>query len=57
MLVPKVIHYIWLGSKPMHPLMVAWRKKWAELHPTWTTSPSADESSAQRNKSHMFAAL
>ncbi len=36
MLVPKIIHYIWLGSKPMHPLMVAWRKKWAELHPTWT---------------------
>ena len=35
MLIPKIIHYIWLGNKPMHPLMIQWRLKWASLHPTW----------------------
>lgn len=35
MLIPRVIHYIWLGSKPMAPLMDQWRAKWAELHPRW----------------------
>ena len=34
-LIPKVIHYIWLGGKPMHPLMVQWRRKWESLHPDW----------------------
>jgi mannosyltransferase OCH1-like enzyme len=35
MLIPQVLHYIWLGQKPMHPLMTQWRLKWAALHPTW----------------------
>jgi mannosyltransferase OCH1-like enzyme len=35
MLIPKVIHYIWLGSKAMHPLMIQWRNKWAAIHPGW----------------------
>lgn len=35
MLIPKVIHYVWLGSKPMHLLMDEWRKKWTVLHPGW----------------------
>jgi Glycosyltransferase sugar-binding region containing DXD motif len=35
-LIPKTIHYIWLGQKPMHPLMDQWRAKWASLHPSWT---------------------
>lgn len=34
--IPKVIHYVWLGTKAMHPLMVKWREKWTELHPGWT---------------------
>ena len=32
---PKTFHYIWLGNKPMHPLMDQWRTKWANLHPLW----------------------
>lgn len=34
-MIPRVFHYVWLGQKPMHPLMDAWRKRWAELHPGW----------------------
>ena len=34
-LIPKVIHYIWLGEKPMHPLMIQWRQRWKSLHPEW----------------------
>jgi mannosyltransferase OCH1-like enzyme len=34
-LIPKVIHYIWLGEKPMHPLMIQWRHGWESLHPGW----------------------
>jgi inositol phosphorylceramide mannosyltransferase catalytic subunit len=34
-LIPKTIHYIWLGGKPMHPLMVQWRQEWESLHPGW----------------------
>lgn len=35
MLIPKTIHYVWLGRKPMHPLMDQWREGWARLHPNW----------------------
>lgn len=35
MKISKIFHQIWLGEKPMHPLMVAWQRKWMELHPTW----------------------
>jgi mannosyltransferase OCH1-like enzyme len=37
MLIPKVIHYVWLGQNPMHPLMLEWQEKWRELHPGWST--------------------
>jgi mannosyltransferase OCH1-like enzyme len=45
-LIPKTINYIWLGQKPMHPLMTKWREGWGSLHPgwdikTWTESRSA----------------
>jgi mannosyltransferase OCH1-like enzyme len=33
--VPKILHYIWLGDKPMHPLMIQWREQWKRLHPSW----------------------
>lgn len=35
MLIPKTIHYIWLGREPMPPLMNEWRERWAFLHPSW----------------------
>ena len=35
MKIPKILHYVWLGSAAMHPLMVEWREKWAALHPGW----------------------
>ena len=35
-MIPKAIHYIWLGEMPMHPLMIEWRERWASLHPSWT---------------------
>ena len=35
LLIPKTINYIWLGGKPMHPLMIEWRRKWTTLHPGW----------------------
>jgi mannosyltransferase OCH1-like enzyme len=46
--IPKVIHYIWLGQKPMHPLMIEWREGWRRLHPSWaiqmwTEGKSIDE--------------
>jgi mannosyltransferase OCH1-like enzyme len=34
-MIPRVFHYVWLGSKPMHPLMDEWRRRWAEFHPGW----------------------
>ena len=34
-LIPKIIHYIWLGKRAMHPLMDQWREGWARLHPDW----------------------
>jgi mannosyltransferase OCH1-like enzyme len=34
-LIPRIIHYVWLGNKPMHPLMIQWRKDWQKLHPGW----------------------
>jgi inositol phosphorylceramide mannosyltransferase catalytic subunit len=35
LLIPRTINYIWLGKKPMHPLMNGWRQKWESLHPRW----------------------
>ena len=35
MLIPKIFHYVWLGTATMHPLMVEWREKFAKLHPDW----------------------
>jgi mannosyltransferase OCH1-like enzyme len=35
MSIPKIIHYIWLGERPMHPLMDQWREGWGRLHPGW----------------------
>jgi len=35
MLIPRALHYIWLGTRPMHPLMEEWQKKWGVLHPGW----------------------
>ena len=35
LIIPKTIHYIWLGRKPMHPLMLQWQGKWKTLHPGW----------------------
>ena len=35
MLIPKVLHYVWLGRQSMHPLMDEWRERWASLHPGW----------------------
>ena len=35
MLIPNTLHYIWLGHKPMHPLMLDWQQKWGSLHPGW----------------------
>lgn len=34
-LIPKILHYVWLGTQPMHPLMTEWREKWRHLHPGW----------------------
>lgn len=35
MSIPKIIHHIWLGESPLHPLMESWRSRWISLHPTW----------------------
>jgi len=35
MIIPKLIHLIWLGEQPLHPLMNQWRCRWKELHPDW----------------------
>jgi hypothetical protein len=35
MRIPKIIHQIWLGLEPPHPLMMRWRRKWLKLHPEW----------------------
>jgi mannosyltransferase OCH1-like enzyme len=36
MIIPKIFHYVWLGTAPMHPVMVEWRERFAEMHPGWT---------------------
>lgn len=33
--IPKIFHYVWLGTAAMHPLMVDWREKWGVIHPDW----------------------
>jgi mannosyltransferase OCH1-like enzyme len=34
-MIPKLIHQIWLGDKPMLPLMVEWSERWKNLNPSW----------------------
>lgn len=34
-LIPRLIHQVWLGLEPPHPLILRWRQGWAELHPDW----------------------
>ena len=34
-MIPRLIHQIWLGDRPMHPNMEAWRRRWQSLHPDW----------------------
>jgi mannosyltransferase OCH1-like enzyme len=36
MMIPKIFHYVWLGSQPMHPLMEEWQRKMQDLHPCWS---------------------
>lgn len=33
--IPKIMHFIWLGRSPLHPLMVEWLGEWRSLNPTW----------------------
>jgi mannosyltransferase OCH1-like enzyme len=33
--IPKILHYVWLGTGSMHPLMLEWQWRWAALHPGW----------------------
>ena len=33
--IPRLIHQIRLGDRPMHPNMEAWRRRWQALHPGW----------------------
>ena len=35
--VPRTFHRVWLGQRPMHPLLVEWEKKWSAIHPGWTS--------------------
>jgi mannosyltransferase OCH1-like enzyme len=35
MLIPRLIHQIWLGTAPPHHLMLQWRQRWQALHPSW----------------------
>lgn len=34
-LVPKIVHFIWLGNRPMHPFMETWLATWRSLNPDW----------------------
>jgi hypothetical protein len=34
-MIPRIFHQIWLGTVPMHPLMLSWRQRWQALHPEW----------------------
>jgi hypothetical protein len=38
MQIPKIIHLIWLGTDPPHPLMMGWRRRWSSLNPDWQVS-------------------
>lgn len=33
--IPKTLNYVWLGARPLHPLMQEWQDKWCRLHPGW----------------------
>jgi mannosyltransferase OCH1-like enzyme len=34
-MIPKLIHQIWLGEQPMHPVLAECTRRWAALHPGW----------------------
>lgn len=36
MKIPRLMHQIWLGRRPLHPLMQLWRRRLEDLHPRWT---------------------
>jgi mannosyltransferase OCH1-like enzyme len=33
--IPKTLHYVWLGENPMPELMLEWQQLWRDLHPSW----------------------
>lgn len=34
-LIPKILHYVWLGGGPLPPRFVEFRAGWQRLHPDW----------------------
>ena len=34
--IPKIVHQIWIGSKPVPEKYREYQKKWQELHPAWS---------------------
>ena len=41
--IPKIIHFIWLGTHPMHPRMGEWMRRWKTLHPDWNVLVWSDD--------------
>lgn len=34
-MIPRILHHVWLGLRPMHSLMVIWRQRWRKMNPDW----------------------
>jgi mannosyltransferase OCH1-like enzyme len=41
--IPKTLHYVWMGPKPLHPIMQRWQDGWRTLHPQWTIKVWRDD--------------
>lgn len=52
MTIPKTLHRIWLGRKPIPPMFEDFWRRWQQLHPHWEcrTWTDADDYSWLRNK-------
>ncbi len=59
MKIPKIIHQIWIGNKPIPEKAMVYRKKIIELHPDWThmlwTDDSVIRSGMSLNKTYYLS--
>lgn len=43
-MIPRVLHHVWLGNRPIPDRFIEWRRGWRWLHPHWRYRLWTDES-------------